>query len=247
MGPFSHAGVCGDATAFFQPATLRRKSVLMFFFAIDPPNSLCFAAHTVAIIRHSPKAFEEKATRCLRKAMFLGGCRVKTTKSDTAGGRSLKERRVAWPQEDRIRWIEWRVRELTIKNGQYIDERGKWLLEQKAAGGRRFVLGDKIADYVVWLLKVRDGLSWHQIAYRFFPGATEDEIEKFESKVRRAYARVERSHPGSEAYVPEELFERDEILLEAVMLGVIPVCVSGGPDEPAEHEDSSALEIESGC
>ncbi len=77
----------------------------------------------------------------------------------------------SWPPEDCIRWVEWRIRELTIKSGQYIDERGKWLLEEKAAGGRRLAPGDKVADYAVWLLKVRDKLSWHQIAYRFFPFA----------------------------------------------------------------------------
>jgi hypothetical protein len=31
---------------------------------------------------------------------------------------------------------------------------------------------------VVWLLEVRDGLSWHQIAYRFFTSANEESIEK---------------------------------------------------------------------
>ncbi len=124
-----------------------------------------------------------------------------------------------WGQEDRVRWVEWRVRELTIERGKYVDERGKLLLEEKAARGRKLVWGDAVADYAVWLLKERDGLSWHQIAYRFFPAATEDHIETFESRVRRAYGRVERSHPGSKHYKPAPLSEHDKLLLQAVTLG----------------------------
>jgi hypothetical protein len=93
------------------------------------------------------------------------------SKNDTVEGDQA--RRTPWPQEDRIRWIEWRVRERTIQNGKYTDERAKWLLEEKEAGGRKFTLRDEVADYAVWLLHVRDGLSWHQIAYRFFAKATE--------------------------------------------------------------------------
>jgi len=171
---------------------------------------------------------------------------MKTVKSDTVESRSPEGDSIGWPLDDRIRWVEWRVRELTIKKGQYVDQRGRWLLEEKAAGGRKFVLSDKVADYAVWLLKVRDGLSWHQIAYRFFPGATEGEIEKHESKVRRAFARVEKHHPGSEAYVPQKLSERDEMLLEAVMLGVIPVYISDTADEVSDGNDCSS-EIVSGC
>lgn len=172
---------------------------------------------------------------------------MKTTKFDTEAGQSALRDSIGWPLDDRIRWVEWRVRELTIKDGHYTNERGRWLLEEKAAGGNRFVLGDEIADYAVWLLKVRDTLSWHQIAYRFFPGATEAEIEKYESKVRRAYTRVEKHHPGSEAYVPEKLSEHDEVLLQAVMLGVIPVYVSNSPDDAVEDNGSSSPEMVSGC
>jgi hypothetical protein len=123
----------------------------------------------------------------------------------------------------RISWVEWRVRELTIRNGAYVDDRGKWLLEEKMAGGRKFSLGDKVAEYAVWLLKTRDGLSWHQIAYRFFVLANEQEIEKLESRLRRVYDRVERSHPGSTKYKPPRLSELDKLTMEAVRLGAIPV------------------------
>jgi hypothetical protein len=127
----------------------------------------------------------------------------------------------AWPKEDKIRWIEWRIRELTVQEGKYVDQRGKWLLEEKAAGDRKLALGDKVAEYAVWLLKERDGLSWHQIAHRFFPGATEEEIETFESRVRRVYARVERNHPGSKQFKQRPLSKEDRLLLQVVSHGAI--------------------------
>ena len=134
-----------------------------------------------------------------------------------------------WPEDDRIRWIEWRVRELTIQRGQYIDARGKWILEEKGAAGRKFTLGDEVSDYAVWILKIRDGLSWHQIAYRFYPSATEREIEKYELRVRRAYDRVERNHPGSAKYLLPRLHKDTRLLLQAVMLGAIPIYISAEP------------------
>jgi hypothetical protein len=150
------------------------------------------------------------------KQTNLGGCRTEEAKNDTVP-------RLAWPKEDQIRWVEWRIREQTIQEGKYVDERGKWLLEEGAAGGRKFALEDNIADYAVWLLKERDGLSWHQIAYRFFPAATEEGIETFESRVRRAYDRVERNHPGSKNFKPRPLSKEDKLLLQAVIHGAIPI------------------------
>jgi hypothetical protein len=134
--------------------------------------------------------------------------------------------RLAWSDDHRINWVEWRVRELTIRNGQYCDERGRWLLEAKEAGGRKFALGDKVADYAVWLLRVRDGLSWHQVAYRFFPEATEPEIQKYQLRVRRVYDRVEKNHPGSTKYRPPRLTKDDRFLMQAVMLGAVPIYLS---------------------
>jgi hypothetical protein len=150
-------------------------------------------------------------------------------KNDTAGTPNVGENRIPWPQEDRIRWVEWRIRRLTIERGKYVDERGRWLLEEKAAGGRKLTPGDEVADYAVWLLKERDGLSWHQIAYRFFPYATEQDIETFESRVRRIHERVESSNPGSKKFKPPRLSEYDKLLMRAVILGAIPVYVSGTP------------------
>jgi hypothetical protein len=148
------------------------------------------------------------------KQTNLGGCRPEQAKNDTLPT-------IAWPKEDKISWVEWRIRELTIQAGEYVDERGKWLLEKRAAGGQKLEWGDEVADYAVWLLKERDGLSWHQIAYRFFPAATEEEIETFESRVRRAYDRVERNHPGSKQFKPTPLSKEDQLLLQAVRHGAI--------------------------
>jgi hypothetical protein len=148
-------------------------------------------------------------------------------KNDTVTNETEIKKRAPWNLDHRINWIEWRVRELTIKKGQYVDDRGQWLLEEKAAGGRKLTPGDQIADYAVWLLKVRDDLSWHQIAYRFFPYATEEHIEAYESKVRRMFDRVERGHPGSSLFKPTPLSKEDRVLVEAIMLGVIPVYLEG--------------------
>ena len=47
-------------------------------------------------------------------------------------------------------------------------------------------------DLEIWLAKVRDGLSWPQIALKFFTSKNAASI----SKARRAYERVQRSHPA---------------------------------------------------
>jgi hypothetical protein len=144
-------------------------------------------------------------------------------RNDTAKVESDDPKRMAWSVAHRISWVEWRVRERTIKRGEYVDERGRWLLEAKMAGGRKFNLGDEVAEYAVWLFKVRDGLSWHQIAYRFFPTATETEIERYESRIRRVFQRVERRHPGSGHYRPPRLSAQERLILECVRYGVVPV------------------------
>lgn len=164
------------------------------------------------ILTRSNESFM-RPRRC-EKRTNLWGCRPAKAKNDTVPT-------FVWPKEDKIRWIEWRIRELTVQEGKYVDQRGKWLLEEKAAGDRKLTLGDKVADYAVWLLKERDGLSWHQIAHRFFPGATDEEIETFESRVRRVYGRVDRNHPGSKQFKPRELSKDDRLLLQAVIHGAI--------------------------
>jgi hypothetical protein len=47
-------------------------------------------------------------------------------------------------------------------------------------------------DSEIWLAKVRDGLSWPQIALKFFTSKNAASI----SKARRGYERVQRSHPA---------------------------------------------------
>jgi hypothetical protein len=161
-----------------------------------------------------------------RSGHISGGCRSKIAKNDTVNTPRPEGNDIPWPHEDCIRWVEWRIRELTIESGEYVDERGKWLLEEKAAGGRKIVPGDKVADYAVWLLKERDSLSWHQIAYRCFPTATEEDIETYESRVRRIHGRVERNHPGSKNFKSPRFSEYDKFTVEAIMLGAFPVYIS---------------------
>ena len=50
----------------------------------------------------------------------------------------------------------------------------------------------KRIDLEVWLAKVRDRLSWQQIGLKFFTSKNAASI----SKARRAYERVQRSHPA---------------------------------------------------
>jgi hypothetical protein len=118
--------------------------------------------------------------------------------------------------EDRRRYVEWEVRRLTIKNGEYTDERGKWLLEGKSLKPE-WKEGDELTDFAVWLLKER-GKSWHQIPHYFVfsPPANEENIETYESRARRAYDRVERRHPGSKSFKSVPLTEA----AQAVLLGV---------------------------
>jgi hypothetical protein len=162
------------------------------------------------------------------------GCRPEIPHSDT-----VETATIPWPKEDRIRWVEWRVSELTVRAGQYFDERGRWLLEQKGAGGRKLRWGDEdeVTDYAVWLLKYRDELSWHQLAYRFFPTATEDHIEGQESKLRRAYNRVERK------FKPARLSKNEKLILQAVMLGAVPLPIQKEKVEPKSEIQESAVEV----
>ena len=115
--------------------------------------------------------------------------------------------------------------EETVAEGEYIDERGRWLLEESAARGQQLTPLDVVADYAVWLLKVRDKLSWHQIAYRIFPFATEPHKEGYESRVRRMFNRVEKSHPGSKSFKRTPLSKEDKMTLQAIMLGVVPIYI----------------------
>ena len=164
------------------------------------------------------------------------GCRPERVASDTA-----ETAATGWPREDRIRWVEWRVRELTIKGGKYVDERGRWLLEETNAGGRKFRWKDQdeLTDYAVWLLKYRDSLSWHELAYRFFPAAMEDHIEGQESKIRRAYNRVERK------FKPARFSKQEKLVIQAVMLGAVPIPVGTAPDVRRRELRESKTESDS--
>ena len=65
---------------------------------------------------------------------------------------------MGWPKEDRIRWVEWRLKERIAKeSGRYADR------DLSAEG-----VPDRIS-LEVWLAKERDGLSWQQIVIKYFP------------------------------------------------------------------------------
>lgn len=83
---------------------------------------------------------------------------------------------VAWPKEDEIRWVEWRVRER-----EAIDA-GK-----SPAWNKRGVCS--LTDYRAWLLHERDGRSFQQVGEKLFKNCADPDNRK-----RRAYlahARVE--------------------------------------------------------
>src|SRR2546422_11121861 len=87
-----------------------------------------------------------------------------------------------WPKEDRIRWVEWRLRERIAKESGRSD---------------RDLDAEKVPDRIslqVWLAKERDGLSWQQIVIKYFPQYAEHEKRLAGmSKARRVYMLVERA------------------------------------------------------
>src|SRR5439155_15248328 len=90
---------------------------------------------------------------------------------------------MGWPKEDRIRWVEWRLKERIAKeSGRHADR------DLDAEG-----IPDRIT-LEVWLAKERDGLSWQQIAIKYFPQYTHDgQKSAGVSKARRVYMLVERA------------------------------------------------------
>ncbi len=44
------------------------------------------------------------------------------------------------------------------------------------------------------------------------------------------FNRVEQNHEGSNKYKPKRFSEHDKLLLQAVMLGAVPVYISNEPD-----------------
>jgi len=87
-----------------------------------------------------------------------------------------------WSKEDLIRWVEQRLVERRTK------EAGKISGELDAQG-----IPDT-TSLEVWLAKERDGLSWQQIAIKYYPQYREHSAIKTAgvSKARRAYMLVAR-------------------------------------------------------
>ena len=109
------------------------------------------------------------------------------------------ERRHPWPKKDRINWIGHRQAELETEISKCRKEREKKSLEQTRE------------DYNTWMLKERDGQSWSKIAQSRIEqmGIPKQQSygvsEAFKAQARRAWDRVERSHPGSSLYKPVPL------------------------------------------
>jgi hypothetical protein len=76
---------------------------------------------------------------------------------------------IAWPKEDEIRWVEWRVREreaIDAGKSQVWDKRGAYSL----------------TDYRAWLLHERDSRSFQQVGEMLFKNCADPDNRK-----RRAY------------------------------------------------------------
>lgn len=84
--------------------------------------------------------------------------------------------KVAWPKEDEIRWVEWRIGEReTIAKGRMpdFDKRGNC----------------DLVDYHAWLLHERDHCSFQKIGDQLFPNCNEPDARKM--RADRAHDRVE--------------------------------------------------------
>ncbi len=101
-----------------------------------------------------------------------------------------------WPKEDRIRWVEERLRT------QIAFDSGKQDVQLKYKGPRK--------SLEIWLSKERDGLSWHQIVIKYFPDYLRRKNNSAGiSKARRAYDVVERAlAPSLKAMLHAGLEER---------------------------------------
>ena len=87
-----------------------------------------------------------------------------------------------WSKENRIRWVEERLRDRRAK------ETGKIPDDLEAQG-----IPD-MPSLLVWLAKERDGLSWQQIAIKYYPQYRKPGAIKAAgiSKARRAHTLVQR-------------------------------------------------------
>ena len=86
--------------------------------------------------------------------------------------------RSTWPQEDRIRWVEQRLKEWdSVESGRRPKDFAEQLPERN--------------DLEVWLGKEREGLSWQQVAIRYFPDCFKRSKNAGMSMARRAHGRIE--------------------------------------------------------
>jgi hypothetical protein len=95
------------------------------------------------------------------------------------------KKRLTWPKEDCIRWVEWRLNE--------------WNSVESERRPREFTrtLPAKL-DLYVYLAKERDQLSWQQVAIKYFPELLKRSKAAAISAARRAHERIEQAIAPSE-------------------------------------------------
>jgi hypothetical protein len=167
--------------------------------------------------------------------------------------------------DQRICCAEQRLRELTVKDAgfdygkptepEWIDQRGRELLERATHQRLEWRDRDEINDLVVFLLKERGhfnsektqsfwprfsaALSWGDIVYKF--GLPPD--NKSEMKIRGAYERVDRDIPGGRLYKPKRVSKGQQDVLRTALASLqcgLHVIVLEVPRRPATENRDNA-------
>ena len=96
--------------------------------------------------------------------------------NEMASSKADENQPAAWPKEDEIRWVEWRIREReAIEAGRTPQWAKRGSCSQQ--------------EYSVWLLHVKDGRSFQHIGESMFASYAGPENQKM--RAYRAYDRVE--------------------------------------------------------
>src|SRR5690348_444104 len=96
----------------------------------------------------------------------------------------------SWRKEDRIRWVEWRLRERTTAEKEKEKDRTELDIDREheldAAG-----VPPRLA-LEIWLAKDRDSQSWLQIVIKFLPQYAKAKVAGI-SHARRLHSTVQRA------------------------------------------------------
>jgi hypothetical protein len=96
-----------------------------------------------------------------------------STQSCQKVSKMATQKRMRWPKEDEIRWVEWELRRA-----------------RHGADWEKSAIGEYPLDLEVWLAKERDKQSWKEIGDRCYSKNMKPEARR--SEARRGYDRVER-------------------------------------------------------